>query len=217
MPYGLWMAAALPVIAAGGTLHFKMKEQTDKRWNILPKCLSTWMVVCTAFLGIYQKGSQYSTLWILAALVLFFFADGLLEVHFFSGMAVFGAGHMILILWFIRQGHFTAASIPIWLICMAVTACFFKEELAGAKKNPVIYLMALYAAILMAMVSIAAALPVIAGGQYSWAAAGAVLFGISDIFVGKSFFKKLSFRLSYCSLALYYCGIFCIAMMTWAI
>lgn len=35
MPYELWMAAAIPVIVAGGTLHFKMKEQSDKRWNFL--------------------------------------------------------------------------------------------------------------------------------------------------------------------------------------
>ena len=35
MPYELWMATAIPVIVAGGTLHFKMKEQSDKRWNFL--------------------------------------------------------------------------------------------------------------------------------------------------------------------------------------
>ena len=45
MEYILWMAVVLPVIFSGGLLHCKMKEQKKKVWNLIPKCLSTWMMV----------------------------------------------------------------------------------------------------------------------------------------------------------------------------
>lgn len=128
MPYGLWMVVVLPVIAAGGIMHFKMKEQSDKKWNILPKCLATWMMVCTAALGVFQFGTSDSAGWILAAMVLFLIADACLEIHFFLGMGVFAAGHVALIVWFCMQGYFTMVSVPVWGICMAVTLVLFRRS-----------------------------------------------------------------------------------------
>lgn len=217
MPYGLWMTAVLPVIAAGGTLHFKMKEQKDKRWNILPKCLSTWMIVCTAAAGVCMNGNVRSSVWILCAMCFFLLADAFLELHFFLGMAVFAVGHFWLIGWFAVQGHFSRVSIPVWIVCMAGILLLFREELSGARSNPKIYLMVLYPGVLMVMTAMAAALPFTAGRQYGWAAIGAVLFCVSDMMVGKGFFKKLPRKLEFWALALYYCGIFCLAMETWMI
>lgn len=217
MPYELWMAAAIPVIVAGGTLHFKMKEQSDKRWNILPKCLSTWMIVCTAALGVYLNGNEQSSVWILYATCFFFFADAFLEIHFFLGMIVFAIGHFLLIGWLIVQGHITIAVLPVWLTGMMITLILFRKEISEGKKNPKIYLMILYPSVLMAMMAMAVTLPFIAGWKYGWAAVGALLFSISDMMVGKGFFKKLPKKLDYWALALYYCGIFCLSMMTWAI
>ncbi|MBS6195007.1 MAG: hypothetical protein KH828_05450 [Clostridiales bacterium] len=215
MSYGLWMAAVLPVIVAGGTMHFKMKEQSDKRWNILPKCLATWMMVCTAAVGVFQFGSDPSGKWILAAMVLFLIADGCLELHFFLGMGVFAAGHLALIIWLALQGHFTLAAIPVWCVCMAGTLILFRRELSRGKEDPRFYLMILYPAVLMAMTAVAVTLPFVAGQEYLWAAVGAFLFSVSDMMVGKSFFGKLPAKLHYWALALYYCGIFCLSMVTW--
>lgn len=215
MPYGLWMAAVLPVIAAGGTLHFKMKEQTDKRWNILPKCLATWMMVCTSAVGIYQNGSRHAAACILISMILFLLADALLEIRFFWGMIVFAAGHFLLIGWFIVQGNFHPASLPIWLFLLAGTLVLFRKELKGGKENPLLYLMILYPAVLLAMTAMALTLPFTADERYTWAAVGAVLFAVSDMMVGKGFFKKLPPKLDFFALAMYYCGIFCLSMMTW--
>lgn len=49
MLYVIWGILVLPVIIVGMILHFKIKEWGKRRWNILPKCLSTWMIVCTGF------------------------------------------------------------------------------------------------------------------------------------------------------------------------
>jgi uncharacterized membrane protein YhhN len=217
MPYGLWMAAAIPVIAAGCVLHLKLGKETDKKWNILPKCLSTWMIVCTAAVGIYQHGIENQTRWIMFALFLFFLADGLLEIHFFTGMAFFAAGHLIITGWFIRQGHFTVASVPVWCVLMLGAAYAFRKELENRKRYPYIYLMLFYSAVLMAMVSIALTLPFMEGEHYIWPAVGAALFGISDMFVGKKFFGKSPPCLDFLALPMYYCGIFCLAMTTWVV
>lgn len=165
MFYGLWMAVVIPVIVAGGAMHFKMKEESGKMWNILPKCLATWMMVCTAAVGMFQFGNHNSSGWILAAMILFMIADGCLEVQFFLGMAVFAAGHLALIIWFVLQGHFTAVSIPVWMLCMAGTMFLFRKELSKGKENPLFYLMILYPAVLMAMTAVAVVLPFVAGGN----------------------------------------------------
>ena len=88
MLYVIWGILVIPVIVAGITLHFKIKEWGKQKWNILPKCLSTWMIVCTGFLGIWARGDSQGLdkKWILAALLLFLLADGLLEVQFFLGL-----------------------------------------------------------------------------------------------------------------------------------
>lgn len=215
MSYGLWMAVVVPVIAAGETLHFKMKEQSDKRWNILPKCLATWMMVCTAALGVFLVGSSDSSGWILAAMVLFLIADGCLEIHFFLGMGVFAAGHLALIVWLVLQGHFTGMAVPVWVVCMAATLGLFRKELSRGKEDHRFYLMILYPAVLMAMTAAAVMLPFIGGMEYTWTAVGAFLFSVSDMMVGKKFFEKLPEKLDYWALTLYYCGIFCLAMGTW--
>ena len=76
MLYVIWGILVLPVIIVGMILHFKIKEWGKRRWNILPKCLSTWMIVCTGFLGIWARGDSQGLdrKWILAALVLFLLA-----------------------------------------------------------------------------------------------------------------------------------------------
>ena len=67
----------------------------------------------------------------------------------------------------------------------------------------------------MGMTAIAVTLPSQLGIRYLWAAIGAVLFALSDLMVGKGFFKKLSAPVDALALGMYYAGIFCISMMTW--
>lgn len=217
MLYVIWAVLVIPVIAAGMILHFKIKEWGYGRWNILPKCLSTWMVVCTGILGLWARGDGegMGKTWILAALVLFLLADGFLELNFFVGMGVFGVGHLLLVGWFLARGVYSPISLLIWLLFMGASLWLFRKELFGGQKNPMLYAMILYPAILMGMAAIAVMLPFQLGNFYIWTAVGALLFVVSDMMVGKGFFRKLSKTADYTALSLYYMGIFCLSMITW--
>ena len=68
MKWILWIVTAVPVITAGAVLHFKLKESVGGKWNILPKCLATWMIFCTALAGVLQRGNAADAGWIAAAL-----------------------------------------------------------------------------------------------------------------------------------------------------
>lgn len=217
MLYVIWGILVIPVIAIGMILHFKIREWGKKKWNILPKCLSTWMIVCTGFLGIWARGDSQGLdkKWILAALILFLIADGLLEVQFFGGMGVFGAGHLILIGWFLTRGAYTPVSFFWWLLFMGGSLFIFRMELKGSRENPWLYAMILYPAVLMGMTAVAVMLPVKLGPDYLRAGIGALLFAVSDLMVGKGFFHKLTKSMSVLALSLYYAGIFCISLITW--
>ena len=213
----IWTVLALPVVVTGMILHFQTEKWGKKRWGILPKCMSTWMIVGTAILGIRTTldASGLGKKWILAALILFLIADGLLELSFFAGMAVFGAGHLILIGWFIARGGIHPYTALWWILFLGGALLLFRRELKESLEKPCIRLMVLYHAVLMGMTAIAVTLPLRFGPDYLWAAVGAVLFAVSDLMVGKGFFRKLSLPADVLALGMYYAGIFCIAMMTW--
>ena len=217
MLYVIWGILVLPVIIVGMILHFKIKEWGKRRWNILPKCLSTWMIVCTGSLGIWARGDSQGLdkKWILAALVLFLLADGFLEVQFFLGAAVFGAGHLLLILWILRQDACSLWSFPVWAVLLGLSLLLFQKELKEGKKDPKIYLLILYPAVLMGMAALAVILPWKLGKEYLCAGIGAVLFAVSDLMVGKGFFHPLSKSMSYLALSLYYGGIFFLSLLLW--
>lgn len=217
MKWMLWIVTALPVIAAGAVLHFKLQEWIGGRWNIIPKCLATWMIFCTALAGVLQRENPADAGLIAAALGFFLVADALLELQFFAGMAVFALGHLLLIGWFVGQKQYTPASLLVWALLMVLMLRIFRKELSGGKEQPALYLMLLYPAVLMAMASLAVALPFTAGIRYTWMAVGAVLFTASDMFVGKGFFEKLPKRLDHLAIAMYYSGIFCLALGVWAV
>lgn len=54
----IWTALALPAIIAGMILHWKAEAWGKSNWAILPKCLSTWMIVGNAILGIWAAGDR---------------------------------------------------------------------------------------------------------------------------------------------------------------
>lgn len=216
MEYILWMAVVLPVIFCGGVLHYKLKERKNDLWNLIPKCLSTWMMVCTAMIGVVKFHHRENDIWILIAMIFFIVADALLEIQFFVGMGVFAAGHLSLIVWFLQQGYFTLAYLLVWILGMLVMIFVFRKELSKGKEDPRLYLMLLYPAVLMAMMAMAVCLPFTAGPRYWWIGAGSVMFVISDMMVGKNFFGNLPKKAGFWALLLYYIGILGIAMMTWA-
>lgn len=133
----LWTLFAVPVIGTGILLHRKLQDWEKKDWNILPKCLSTWMVVFTGVWGLCQTEDMHTMgkQWILSALLLFLLADALLEVKFFWGMGAFAAGHIFLIGWILSKSRFYLAEIILWLILMGICLFLFREEVKGKLKR----------------------------------------------------------------------------------
>ena len=148
-------------------------------------------------------------------MLLFLLADGLLEVQFFLGMGVFGAGHLILIGWFLTRGALYSCKFFLVAAFYGNFPVYLSQGVRRGKRKSWLYAMILYPAVLMGMTAVAVMLPSKLGPDYLRAAVGAVLFAVSDLMVGKGFFNKLSRPMSVLALSLYYAGIFCISLITW--
>ena len=215
MEMWLWLCMAVPVMIVGEIFHFKCKLLKLGKWNIPAKCTATWMAVWTAVTGYAGSGRPAFFLLVIGALVLFLAADALLEIHFYSGMAAFGAGHVLLLIWLFGETGFHWGMIPVWAVLMVFVVGLFRGELREGKERPAMYLMLLYPAVLMAMVTAAVWLPAVGGASYLTAAAGAVLFAASDMMVGKQFFRPLPKAVNVLALTMYYAGILCLALVCW--
>lgn len=213
-----WLLLAVPEMAAGTGTYFLLKYRTDSRWKILAKCMVTWMAVCTAAAGvILQDASPFGNL-IFWAMILFLAADGLLEVCFPAGAAVFALGHVLLIVWYFRQGGIHPMTAVVFIIFCLAAVLLFREEcvrLWRAKKYLYLTGLLFYLAFLMTMVSMAVLLPAAVGGWGVLPAAGAFAFAVSDMMVGKNVLTGLSRRKNDFALCLYYAAVLSIALAPW--
>lgn len=208
----------LPEMAAGTGAYFLMKYRMNSRWKILAKCMVTWMAVCTAAAGIMQHQESPFRSLIFWAMLLFMTADGLLEVHFPAGAAMFGLGHVFLILWYFEKGGFQVRTAEVFAVLfLAASFLFRKEKRRLLDKNRYLHIsgLYLYLVFLMAMVSMAVMLPVSVGNEGMLPGIGASAFAVSDMMVGKNALSGLSRRMNDLALILYYLAVFCIALVTW--
>lgn len=213
-----WILMILPVMAVGTGLYFLIKERLDSRWKIAAKCMVTWMAVCTAAVGVIQQQEHPWKSLIFWAVLLFMAADGLLEVVFPAGAAVFAVGHILLITWYIQNGGFHPEAMLLFaVLCLGAVFLFRKEEkmLLEQKKYLQIAGLYLYLAFLMTMVSMAAFLPASSGREGILPAVGAFAFAASDMMVGKNVLTGLSRRKNEFALCLYYAAVLCIALTAW--
>ena len=213
-----WLLLALPEMAAGTGTYFLLKYRLDSKWKILAKCMVTWMAVCTAAAGvIFQDASPFGNL-IFWAMVLFLLADGLLEVCFPAGAAVFALGHVLLIVWYFLQGVVHPMTAVVFVVLCLASILLFREEcrkLWSEKKYLYLTGLLCYLAFLMAMVSMAVSLPAAAGRREILPAAGALAFAVSDMMVGKNVLAGLSRKKNDFALCLYYAAVLAIALVTW--
>lgn len=214
-----WAAMILPEMAAGTGAYFLMKYRMNSRWKILAKCMVTWMAVCTAAAGVMQnQNSPFQSL-IFWAMVLFMTADGLLEVHFPAGAAVFGLGHVCLIVWYFEKGGFHHETAEIFVVLFLGASVLFRKEkrrLLDGKKYLHVTGLYLYLVFLMAMVSMAVMLWASLGKEGILPGIGAAAFAVSDMMVGKNALTGLPRKVNDLALGLYYLAVFCIALATWA-
>jgi len=186
--------------------HMKHTPGYGRSPKIAVKCAATLMAVFTALLGCLHAPAPGRFL-ILAGLCAGTAADGVLIVHFVAGGALFALGHILYILAFCLMGGVSWGSLWVFLGLMGLFSlglARFRRRMG--RRAP---LFAAYAAVLMAMVSLAAF-------QHPLFAAGAALFAFSDALLFYLLMERDHVRLDYISLGAYYLGQFLLALGTWA-
>lgn len=212
MKMGQWLTGVLPVMAACCWIYIWMRENGQQKRGLPAKCGVTWLVVCTAAIGLTSKGVYPLKSLIFWALLLFLAADALLELYFAAGLLAFGGGHLLLMLWLFGREAPTAASLVIWVVIAGLVVTGFWPEIVSCRRDKKKLLVFLYPAAVAAMVSAAVVLPVNHGMRYLPAAVGAVLFAVSDYILGKRHFGEICAGLNRAALVLYYLGILLIAL-----
>ena len=187
MPCILW-----PLLSLGVFLPLtKLLQKQHPHLSAVFKMLAT---LCAA--GLALSGGLPENGWLcLAALLLCAAADGLLCVHFVAGMAVFAAGHIAYMAWFLTREGFTWLSAALFppLLAMGFGLLWHWHGRLGRLRLP----MYAYAVILSAM----GALGIPCGGLTALAAC---LFILSDMMVCRQVVMPVSVTFDVSALAIYY-------------
>lgn len=201
----------------GYLLYFFYRKQQKKCQKILAKCGATLACVITALIGLRATGSDVPTSLVLWFAFFCMLGDGLLEIHFISGMAAFGAGHLVLICWiyglFGMSGGVSLTEIMLWAAAYVLTLWGFRKHFRKLGKKRIAFV--LYAGILLAMAAMALMLPSRYGVRTLPLAIGGLLFTVSDLLVAKGIFVGLSPAMDRFALAIYYISVYCISLSTW--
>lgn len=160
--------------------HLNQGKKSPPR--ILLKGLGAGISACIALYGAVTRPDAVSLL-ITAGLFLGALADMVLEVHFIAGMAVFFTGHLFYLGAYMKMAPFHPASLVIFAVLLVGVIRLFRKELAGMGRAGTPYI--LYSATLLFMLSVALLLPLEAGARGYAAAAGAVLFTVSDLILAR--------------------------------
>lgn len=180
----------------------KVRPGHSRILAVFLKCAATAMAAFAALLGCLQNGTASNWL-LLAGLTVCTVADGVLNVHFLAGGAVFGLGHILYMISFCLARLPDMRGVILFLCLMGLATAGmtrFKRQLG--KRAPFFYA---YATLLSVMVAMAAAQP-------PFRFAGALLFAFSDALLAFLMIDRRHISLDYISLGAYYLGQFLLAL-----
>lgn len=179
----------LPLWAAFFALYFILRGSGLQRQSLIAKCGGSFLAVGLAGLALYRQGENPFTQVVFWFFLLCTAADALLEIHFVTGMLVFGGAHICLVVWLWGIVPPTWWSLALWAAAYGAAAFLFRKELPKLGKLTVPF--CLYPGLLGASLALALPLPILTGGRYGAAAIGALCFFISDMMVAKSELSNL--------------------------
>ncbi len=204
----------LPLWGAFFALYFLLRRAGLSRQSLVAKCGGSFLAVGSAGMALYLRGIEPFTQPIFWFFLLCTAADALLELHFVTGMLVFGAGHACLIVWLWGVAPPTWVSLALWLLAYACTALLFRKELPKLGKMTAPF--CLYPGLLGASLALALPLPFVAGAAYGAAAVGALLFFISDMMVAKGELCGLPPAFQKPIMLLYWAALYLLGCPLWA-
>ena len=191
----------VPLMAVGTVLYFVFQYRGKKALSLCWKSFASGMMVVLCAVSLTMQGKPFWESLLFWGLADCCVSDCVLELHFVSGMAAFGAAHVLFILWILQAGKPVWISILLWLALYGITAFLYRKIIPTLGNKLVPFL--LYPAVLMAMASLALVLPFTAGERYWPSAIGAQVFAVSDLLVAKGVLVGNSRSCEHFTLALY--------------
>lgn len=212
--FAVFSCFILPLWAAFFALYFILRREKCMRESLIAKCGGSFLAVGSAGTALYLRGINPLTQPIFWFFLLCTAADALLEIHFVTGMLVFGTAHVCLVVWLWSITSPSWWSLALWGLAYAVSAYLFRRELPTLGKLLVPF--CLYPGLLGASLALALPLPFLAGGAYWPAALGALCFFISDMMVAKGELSGLPPGYQKPVMLLYWAALYLIACPLWA-
>ncbi len=205
-----WPAICAVLVAVMYACLFFMKSGGLEAKSVLPKCAGSFLCVITAAFGVLSTGENPFFNPIVIALILCMIGDFLIEYQMIWGGIAFAGAHLLLIFWAVLEAPVSWVCLPVFIVCMGVTIWLFYPNRRRMGGKAAVYL--IYAVLLIADLSVAAALSVTSGWQYLPFALGLLCFVASDLILGKQVFGRPSMRKQKLLMALYYLALYLIAL-----
>ena len=205
----LWVGVSLPVLLLFDYIYATTRPLGNRTWRSAAKCGATFIAMSTAVIGtvLYDRPAES---WVLvAALLLCCIADFVIECSFVGGIVSLALAHLAFIMYSLMVAKPVWYSVPIALILYGVVVLLFRRDLR--QLGGLLVPMLLYPAALAAMTATAVALPFTASPRYAVFAIGAVLFGVSDMFVAKDAISGITGAQREFALLLYYGAVYLMA------
>lgn len=205
----LFPAAVLALLLV---LFFRLKAREEPKQALAVKVLCTLVPVVLCLNGCIVTG--YPGFWLLfAGLVCCLVGDAVIDGSLPAGTAAFLTGHGLFIACFVTLRAPDPLALPVFLVLFALTAFLFRRHLRSLKGPRLLFV--LYAAVILAMLSLALTLPY---RRYTLLmAGGALAFTVSDLLLARGLLrgKSASRVADVVSLSCYYAGLYLFALSVW--
>lgn len=201
------------VIAACASLLLLLVFEFHNKKNIAAmfKVVTSSLLLSYAVSLLLLETDTYALL-IVSAITLGVLGDICLIIRhragFIAGMVAFLVGHLIYLLAFFQHPFQPDEWAISFALLLFISSHFFRYLLPSIN-GPLKYAVGAYMIVLVAMTSLALSVKI--DNQATLIGLGAILFLVSDIFVGINRFKKAEFRNRLIGLPLYYAGQFTLA------
>ncbi|MFY9115214.1 MAG: lysoplasmalogenase [Dethiobacteria bacterium] len=181
--------------------------QIDVRLPLTARIILSFSLLLAAYLINLEHVAPY-TGWVLGGMVLSFLGDltmaEIIKVpnRLIGGMSAFGCAHILYIIAFFKtisaQAHFSFRNLTVGLIIYTLIILIgWSFLIRNPKQKKALYIGGLaYGLWIGIMASFALSLAITLGGTWWMAAAGALLFAVSDAIIGVTKIGGISFRYS---------------------
>lgn len=211
--YRIAVLAAVLLFVVTMPLYLHMKRGPHKKTALLLKGLSTLIPTVLCIVGAASDAAPPGSWWMAVGLMLCLIGDVVLELHFITGMGAFLLGHLCYIGSFLSQKGPSLWIVGYFIPLMMLVTLLFVPLVPKLEKPRLPYIV--YVVVIVAMLSAALPLPFALGIRGVLQAAGAALFVLSDLLLGRNLLTFTNRLRDAVSLSCYYAGQYLLAVSVW--